>query len=217
MRINIKTTNPKEQYEGILSKETLDSVLTASKSNLSAQINKLFNESSSNNKVLDLTTFKAVVESKFPLSKIKEILTSIITSVHLKCFDTAEDSTSPYNNNKAGVINVQTSTITVNNCNGFKDSQEASDIVSNQLKALNLLAKAISTYNSQAQSDQKYEMDTFSIDQRCYQNSLNGQLKYDIGACPEDGNSTIEVDKFNNVSINFTSANDYDISYSFAG
>jgi hypothetical protein len=131
------------------------------------------------------------------------------------CFDTAEDPTSPYNNNKAGVINVQisTSTITVNNYNGFENSQEAIDIASNELTALNLLAKAISTYNSNAQLEQKYEMGTFSIDQRCYQNSSNGELKYGIGACTIDGNPTIDMDKFDNVSINFIETDKYTITY----
>ena len=110
-------------------------------------------------------------------------------------------------------VQTSTSTITVNNCNGFENSQEAIDIASNELTALNLLAKAISTYNSNAQLEQKYEMGTFSIDQRCYQDSSNGELKYGIGACTIDSNPTIDMDKFNNVSINFISANEYTITY----
>jgi hypothetical protein len=151
------------------------------------------------------------LQSELPTEKISSILTSLVTSVHLACFDPANNE-NPYNSITKGIITVKSGTITVSNCDGFADTKTGNDIKSNDLTILTPFAKLVGDYNVKASANQKFEMALVSVEQRCYADSSNGELSFKANADCGAAAGSIDMDRFD-ITIDVKGEGEYNINY----
>lgn len=189
--------------------ENMNMIIKQSSSSLAKQVNTVINKASQNESLED---FKEALGSVIPNDNIEAILTTIVTSVHLGCFDFTEGSKNPYNELMNGNITIKNGVLSVNQCEGFASSAEGEAIASNDLTIINAFAKIVGEYNSRVEDkDKKFKMDSFSIDRRCYTEGLNDELNFRTDStCDEAG--SLDMNRFY-VSIYFKEAQDYTISY----
>ena len=209
MKINLKKMSQGKNYISI-DQSNLNTVVSNGELRIAGKVTELV----SGGQIQSLEEFKASLQSVLPNEKISSILTSLVTSVHLECFNPANNE-NLYNSIAQGTIAVKNNIITVTGCDGFDTTTTSYNIRSNDLTILNPFAKLVGDYNVKALANQKFEMDPVSVEKRCYADNSNGELSFqpNVG-CGETAGS-IDMDRFD-ITIDVKGEGEYSINYTIS-